>query len=280
MSLIESIILGIVQGISEFLPISSDGHLVIFQQFFGLNSEKETTMLFDVFLHFGTLIAVVVAFWKTIVLLFKDFIEMVIRIFKGKYSYKKSTPHQKMIVLILISLIPLLIVLPLKGEIENLYHTAKAAGVGFLITAVFLFLADRAKKGKNDANSVKPVHSLLVGLFQATATLPGVSRSGSTISTGLMLGFSREFAVEFSFIMAIPAILGANIISFKDAIDSNINISNPTPFIIGAIISAVVGFFAIKLITFLVKKDMFKIFAFYCTALGIITIVAAFILNK
>lgn len=277
MKFIEAIILGLVQGIAEFLPISSSGHLVIFQQFFGLADVDKSQMLFDVFLHLGTLVAVFVVFWKTICNLFFDFLKMVPRIFTGRFSYKKSTPYQKMIVMILVSLIPLFFVLPFMNKLEELFKSAKAVGFCLLITALLLYIADKITKGKKTMNEAKISDSFFVGIFQAIATLPGVSRSGATITAGLFRGFSREFAVEFSFIMSIPAILGANILTLKDAFKSDIDF---LPILLGTIIAGVSGYFAIKLITYLVKKDKFGFFAYYCAIVGVITIIAAFALNK
>lgn len=280
MKFIEAIILGLVQGIAEFLPISSSGHLVIFQQFFGLADTEKSQMLFDVFLHLGTLVAVFIVFWKTICNLFFDFLKMVPRVFTGRFSYKKSTPYQKMIIMILVSLIPLFFVLPLKVQLEELFLNVKAVGFFLIITALLLYIADKIVKGKKTMNEAKVSDSLFVGIFQAIATLPGVSRSGATISAGLFRGFSREFAVEFSFIMSIPAILGANILTVKDAFKQSIDISSFFPMILGAVIAGVSGYFAIKLISYLVKKDKFGFFAYYCAIVGVIVIIAAFILNK
>lgn len=280
MSFIQSIILGLVQGIAEFLPISSSGHLVIFQQFFGLADSAKTQMLFDVFLHLGTLVAVFIAFWKTICNLFTDFFKMIPRIFSGHFSYKKSTPYQKMIIMILVSLVPLFFVLPFTKQLETLFQSAKAVGFCLLITAVLLFIADKIAKGKKTMNEARVSDSIFIGVFQAIATLPGVSRSGATITAGLFRGFSRELAVEFSFIMSIPAILGANILTLKDAFGSNIDLSSFFPYIVGAVVAGVSGYFAIKLISYLVKKDKFGFFAYYCAIVGVVTIVAAFILNK
>lgn len=248
MSFIQSIILGLVQGIAEFLPISSSGHLVIFQQFFGLADSAKTQMLFDVFLHLGTLVAVFIAFWKTICNLFTDFFKMIPRIFSGHFSYKKSTPYQKMIIMILVSLVPLFFVLPFTKQLETLFQSAKAVGFCLLITAVLLFIADKIAKGKKTMNEARVSDSIFIGVFQAIATLPGVSRSGATITAGLFRGFSRELAVEFSFIMSIPAILGANILTLKDAFGSNIDLSSFFPYIVGAVVAGVSGYFAIKLI--------------------------------
>ncbi len=280
MKFIEAIILGLIQGIAEFLPISSSGHLVIFHQFFHFADIENTQLLFDVLLHLGTLVAVVIAFWKTICNLFTNFLKMVPRIFTGRFSYKKSTPYQKMLIMILVSLIPLIFVLPFKDDLENLFKNVKAVGLFLIITAILLFLTDRIVKGRKNINEAKISDSIFIGIFQAMATLPGVSRSGATISAGLFRGFSRELAVEFSFIMSIPAILGALILTLKDTLKSNIDINSFLPMIIGAIIAGISGYFAIKFISYLVKKDKFGFFAYYCAIVGVLTIVMAFILNK
>jgi len=182
--------------------------------------------------------------------------------------------------MILVSLIPLIFVLPFKDDLENLFKNVKAVGLFLIITAILLFLTDRIVKGRKNINEAKISDSIFIGIFQAMATLPGVSRSGATISAGLFRGFSRELAVEFSFIMSIPAILGALILTLKDTLKSNIDINSFLPMIIGAIIAGISGYFAIKFISYLVKKDKFGFFAYYCAIVGVLTIVMAFILNK
>lgn len=279
MEYIKSIILGIVQGLTEFLPVSSTGHLTIFQQFFNLGGSE--IPLCDVCLHLGTLVAVFIAFRKTIYNLIIDFFKMLGSIFTGKYSYKNSPPYQKMIVLLIAALIPLFFILPLKDTVESLFKNVKFVGAFLIVTAVILYIGDRAVKGKKTMENATIKDSLTVGIFQAVAVLPGLSRSGSTITGGLLSGFSREFAVEFSFILSIPAILGAAILSIKDVVsDGTVDKLILLPYIAGAVVAAVAGFFAIKLITYLVKKDKFGYFVYYCAAVGVITIIAAFILNK
>ena len=277
MSIFEALIQGVVQGLSEFLPISSSGHLSLLQYFFGINGEASAS--FSILLHFGTLVAVFAAFYKTIWNLIVEFFLMVRDIFTGKFSIKNASPERRMVLLIIVAEIPLLFFYFLSD-----FYTGLAAdsdivveGFCFLLTSVLLFVSDRVVKGKKTAGEMKFRDALIVGTVQGIAPLPGLSRSGSTISTGLMCGLTREYAVSFSFIMGIPPVLMANLLEIKDLlgaeVDGSLATLEPVQSIIGILSAAVVGFASIKMVNFLVKKDRFTIFAWYTLILGIATIV-------
>ena len=267
MSTIEAILLGLIQGITEFLPISSSGHLVLIQEFFVKSAQGESHMLFDIALHLGTLVAVFIAFRKTISCLFFDFFKMMGDIFKGRYSYKKSSRYQKMLVLILISTVPLFALVPFLSKLEYFFNSSLFVGIALLFTAFLLIASHHFKKGNKTANTITVADSIWIGIMQAVATLPGISRSGSTITVGLFRGLDREFAVEYSFIMSIPAVIGSIILIVKEKAEV-FDISTLPSFIIGGVVACVSGYFAIKLIELIIKKDCFIYFGYYCIVVG------------
>ena len=281
MSVFEALIQGIVQGLSEFLPISSSGHLSLLQYFFGINGEAAAS--FSILLHFGTLVAVFAAFYKTIWKLILEFFSMVRDIFTGKFSIKNASPERRMVLLIIVAEIPLLFFYFISD-----FYTALSAdadivveGCCFLLTSLLLFISDRVVKGKKTAGDMKFTDALIIGTVQGIAPLPGLSRSGSTISTGLMCGLTREYAVSFSFIMGIPPVLMANLLEIKDLLGAEVDGAvaplEPLQSIIGIVVAAVVGFASIKMVNFLVKNDKFTIFAWYTLILGVVTVVLGII---
>lgn len=281
MSILEALIQGIVQGLSEFLPISSSGHLSLLQYFFGINGEAAAS--FSILLHFGTLVAVFAAFYKTIWKLILEFFLMVGDIFTKKFSIKNASPERRMVLLIIVAEIPLLFFYFLSDFYNELSADADIVveGCCFLLTSLLLFISDRVVKGKKTAGDMKFRDALIIGTVQGIAPLPGLSRSGSTISTGLMCGLTREYAVSFSFIMGIPPVLMANLLEIKDIlggeVDGAVAELEPLQSIIGVVVAAVVGFASIKMVNFLVKNDKFTIFAWYTLVLGVVTVVLGII---
>lgn len=279
MSVFEALIQGIVQGLSEFLPISSSGHLSLLQYFFGISGEAAAS--YSILLHFGTLVAVFAAFYKTIWKLIIEFFSMVRDIFTKKFSIKNASPERRMVLLIIVAEIPLLFFYFLSDFYTGLSADTDIVveGLCFLLTSALLFISDRVVKGKKTAADMSFKDALIVGTVQGIAPLPGLSRSGSTISTGLMCGLTREYAVSFSFIMGIPPVLMANLLEIKDLLgaDGAVVPLEPMQSIVGIVAAAVVGFASIKMVNFLVKNDKFTIFAWYTLILGVLTVVLGII---
>ena len=272
MSLISALLLGVVQGITEFLPVSSSGHLAIARNLLDLQVEGTDGTFFDVLLHLGTLVAVFVAYWP-------DIRDMILEFFQGvKDLAHHNTPNpvppaRRLIVLIIAGTLPLFLVLPVKdvgeGLSDNMYFVAGA----LLVTGFLLFVSDRVRKGRKTEKTATVVDALLVGVGQAIATCPGISRSGTTITAGCFVGFDRKFAVRFSFLMSIPAILGANILSLKDALAGSIQWSDMPVYLAGVATAAVVGYACIRLLKMIADKGKFGFFAYYCWAMGALTLV-------
>lgn len=276
MSIFDAIMQAIVQGLTEFLPVSSSGHLSLYQHFTG--NSGEGALFFSAVLHLGTLVAVFIAFRKDIIALLKEFVVLVKDIFKGKFSYKNMNPERRMIVMIVISCFCLAPFVLFKDWFTSISEDDSifAEGLCFLYTAAILYMSDKCKKGNKTKGDITAKDSITVGLFQSVALLPGVSRSGSTISAGLFSGFTRETAVKYSFILGIPVILLSCLLELKDAIGAGSPVSAGN-CVVGFIVAAIVGVCAIKLVNWLVKTDKFKVFAYYTLVLGVIVIIISIV---
>ena len=276
MSLLSSILLGVIQGVAEFLPISSSGHLAIAEHLLGMSGASDIPEFFDVLLHLGTLVAVFVAYWD-------DVRDMVVEFFCGVRDLARGStptpvpPARRMILLIIVGTLPLLIVLPIKDLVEGLADNMYFVAAALLVTGCLLFASDRVRKGRKTEKSATMVDVLLVGVAQAIATCPGISRSGTTITAGCFRGFDRKFAVRFSFLLSIPAILGANILSLKDAVEAGIIWADVPVYLVGVVVSAVVGYACIRLLKMIADRGKFGAFAYYCWAVGVLTLILTLI---
>ena len=272
MTYVTSFLLGLVQGVAEFLPISSSGHLAIAQNLLGMSDAGTVPEFFDVLLHLGTLVAVFVAYWA-------DIKDMVLEFFRGAGDLiHHSTPNpvppaRRLILLIILGTLPLFVVLPVKDAVQSLSNSMVFIGAALIVTGVLLFVSDRVKKGRKNERTATWLDVLIVGLGQAIATMPGISRSGMTITTGCFVGFERKFAVRFSFLLSIPAVLGANILSLADAAKAGINWAEVPVYLVGVVTAAVVGYLCIRLLRFIADRGKFGAFAYYCWAVGVLTLV-------
>lgn len=277
MSLLFAIVLGLVQGLTEFLPVSSSGHLVLAQSIMGSAANVEADyMLFDVLLHFGTLLSVIVAFWGDIKELFIEFFGWIRDGFKIN-----GHPYRRFLIMILITIVPMFAVLPVKSKLEGFFSNPLLVGLLLLVTAAILLLSEKAPKKQKTEQNATWLDALLVGVAQCFAVLPGLSRSGTTICAGLFRGFSREFAVRFAFIMSLPVILGANILELADAV-KNPAAAGAVPlyiYIVGILVAMLAGLAAIKLVKYVSKSGHFRPFAVYCALIGVVTIVVTLIHN-
>lgn len=291
MSVLQSILLGIVQGLTEFLPVSSSGHLAIIQNFFKIDTGS--SILFDILLHLGTLLVVFIVYWKDIWRLIREAFKMLGDVFfnlsvffrnrgrEEKLRYKRvvRSNYRKFVALLIVSTIPTGII-GILGEklISSAGETLLIPGICLLITGVLLLISDRAANCTKIPRDITYKEGLIVGIAQGCATLPGLSRSGTTITACLLCGFDRRFAVKYSFILSIPAILGAAVLEISKVGSEVITQGLVGTYLAGMIAAALVGYVCIRLMLVLVKNKKFKYFAYYCFAIGIISIVGFFIL--
>lgn len=287
MSIIQAILLGLIQGLTEFLPVSSSGHLALFKIIFHI--DMEGGLLFDVMLHIGTLAAIFVAFRKDVFELIKegfgllgDFIfnvfVFVSRIFGKKKEYRKvlKTSYRRFVLLIIIATIPTGIIGVVGGDfVEKAQQGLLIPGICLIITSVLLFFSDRMKSGDINAESATGFSAFRIGVAQGIATLPGLSRSGTTIAACLFSGYEKEFAVKFSFLMSVPAVLGAAVLEVKDFTAGSCAASEIPLYLVGMLVAAVVGYVCIKTMLVIVKKHKFTFFSIYCLVVGVIAIVGA-----
>ena len=268
----EAILLGIIQGLTEFLPVSSSGHLVLFQQLFGL---KEAELFFDVCVHLGTLLAVIVVFHREI----QNIIAALWRLISLAEQKEtilqqvESDPDLKMALLIIIGSIPTVVLgLMFHGIADQLFSSSFFTGLMLMVTGLLLWLTRRVKPGDRgtDIEGFSRTKAFKIGMVQGLAIIPGISRSGSTISIGLLLGIDRETAARYSFLLSIPAIVGAGALSLKDGL-SHTDPAIPLS-LWGAVAAALVGYGALKVLLSVVKKGRLYMFAPYCWLVGILAI--------
>ena len=275
LDILSAIILGAVQGISEFLPISSSGHLVLVPALLGI----ETGLAFDTILHIGTLVAIFTFFWKDIVNLIKGFILSIIDLTEGVDIFKRElhrVPEKRFAWLIIVGTIPTGIMgILLKDAIETIFRGTLFVGIFLLVTAAVLYYSERHSSGQITQKDMSFKQALIVGICQGLAVFPGISRSGSTIASGLCLGLNREYAARYSFLLSIPAVIGAGLIQIKDiaTLDASVSV-----LLAGFISSVIFGYLSIKLLMKMIKGWSLDIFAYYCTIIGIITIILSVVL--
>lgn len=247
MSFFEALILGIIQGVTEFFPVSSSGHLVIIQKLFGIEGG---VVFFNVAVHFATLTAVCIALWSEVYAIIKK-------------------PFSKMTGFLIIATLPAVAVgLFLNDLFEDMTKSGITVGFGLLITGVVLTLTSRVKKGKRELVDLKWHDALIVGLAQAVAIVPGISRSGMTIGANLSLKMKRELAVKIAFLMSVPVILGGFVLEGAQAVSNGLGNIDWIPIIIGMVAAGVCGYFSIKLFIKTVMKGKLKWFSYYAFTLA------------
>lgn len=302
MNIFSAIIQGIVQGLTEFLPVSSSGHLAIIQHIFGI---QDSNLFFSVMLHIGTLAAVIAIYFKLIIRLIKAFFSILKNIVTGKFKWSEMTGEQNMVMMVIIGLLPLfLLFIPIPGtdmkikDLADMFTTDQyliVVAFSLLITSSLLYIGNRQNKitvkkytekgklhnGKAGRRRYNVIDALVVGITQCiAAVLPGVSRSGSTLAVSQLRGINKQVALDYSFVLGIPAIVAAALLESKDALfspdSSTINIEY-FPVIIGMMTAAMVGFFAIKLFKWLLTTDRMYIFILYTAFAGILMLIISII---
>lgn len=259
------LLLGVIQGFTEPIPISSSGHLVIFQNLFHLDALDDLN--FAIFANFGSLIAIVVLFWKDILEIIKDFFSYI------KTSEKKYYHNFRYGMFIICATIPAGIMgLLFNDLIEKYMSNPKYIGVALLVTALFLFII-RKMKGKKTENKMTMKDALKIGLFQVVALLPGISRSGATIVGGMFSGLTRETAFKFSFMLYIPISLATMLLGVKDVASAGIDLSLLTCYLVGMLAAFILTYYATKWFKNIMLNGKLIYFVYYCLVVGILTII-------
>ena len=271
MTILEAIVLGVLQGITEFIPVSSSGHLVLMQHFLGI---KESQVFFDVMLHFGTLGAVIIVYYQLIGSLMRTGFSTLFQadFYRHPRLTISNTPDLRLIWFLLLGSIPTgLIALLFKDSLEAIFGKPMIVAGMLIITGLILQLSRLGQRGGEAETPLQAWHTPLVGIIQGLAIIPGISRSGSTISISLLLGLSPQVAAQYSFLLSIPAILGAVSLKLKDVGDITIA---PTVIVAGTLTSFIVGYIALRFLLAMLNRGKFSVFSYYCFALGIVAAVS------
>ena len=275
MTYFEAVILGLVQGMAEFLPISSSGHLALLQQWFGIDENK--VLLFAVLLHVGTLISVFIVYWKDIWELIVELCLTIKDLFTGKGLRLEERPVRKLGVMIIVATIPTAIIGLLFNDLfDKLYTSVLPIGIGLIITGFLLILAERTGNSSRGIDRMNFRNALFIGTVQGIAICPGISRSGSTLFGSLICNLDRKFAVKFVFLISIPSILGSAVMEAPDAIKAGFDMAQLGPVLVGMIVAAVSGLIAIKTMIKIVSDKKLSYFSYYVWALGAAVVIYSF----
>ena len=270
MTYLYAILLGLVQGITEFLPISSSGHLALLQNLFRI---EEADLCFDIMLHLGTLFAVCAAYLRDV----RDLIWGGFGLLGWGHDRRRKNPaakkRRRMAILVLAATVPTALGLLLKSSVETLSGNTIVVALMLIITGFVLKFSDSRSRGRREEESMSVLDGILIGLAQALAVLPGISRAGLTISAGRLRGFSSEYAVKYSFLISIPVVIGAALLEVFDMITAGIDTALLPYYLVGMLVSAVSGYFCIRMVRNLAARSKFGWFAYYCWGAAIVALV-------
>lgn len=271
MTYFEATILGLVQGLAEFLPISSSGHLALLQNWFDIDETK--VLLFTVLLHVGTLVSVFIVYWKDIWELIKELVLTIKDLCTGKGLRMEERPVRKLGVMIIVATIPTAIIgFAFSDFFDSLYTSVLPIGIGLIITGFLLVLAEKIGTANRGIKEMNIRNALFVGLVQGIAICPGISRSGSTLFGSLVCNLDRKFAVKFVFLISIPSILGSAILEAPAAIEAGVTAAQMGPVLWGMAVAAVSGLVAIKTMIKIVSDKKLSCFSYYVWLLGLIVV--------
>lgn len=269
---VQAVLLGMLQGLTEFLPISSSGHLVLAQQYLDLQPDSEAMLLFDLAVHVGTLLAVGIVFRRPARLFLKRLNQERQRRMAGTYLGWRF-----LLLATIATIITAILGLTFKDKIESVFSSTRVVGVCLILTGVMLLGTKWVGRGKRGWAKLLIGQAMFIGLAQAVAILPGISRSGATICTALFCGWRRRWAVQFSFLLAVPAILGGTVIKCKDILYQPGDVAGMIPWgpiVVGSVVSLLIGIVALRLLLVVVRGAKLHHFAWYCFALGMVTLVS------
>lgn len=274
MDILQAIIIGLVQGLTEFLPVSSSAHLIFAQHILGVG---DVGLAFDVLLHLGTLVAVVTYFYNDIINMIKGFLMSLMDLKEGKFIPElKKDPYKKLAWLTILATIPVGVVGVLFNDaVEAMFTGLTVPAFLLLVTGCLLYISQRMNSGRIDVRKVGLKEALFMGCAQACALLPGLSRSGTTIAAGLFAGLDKEFAAKFSFILSVPAILGAAVFQLKDLSGGSVELG---ACIAGFIVAVISGYLAISFLLKIIREKSLDVFAYYCWIVGIVVLVGSLII--
>lgn len=276
MSIWNAIVLGLVQGIAEFLPISSSGHLSIMNNLFDISTVDNGHVFFDVLLHLGTLSSIFVVYWQDIVKMVQEVLG-VVNLGPLAGQRQKRYPAARLFFMLFFASLPMLLIIPVKDRIDALFYQNVFIGVMLILTGCILYVSDRMQQGNKTENSITILDAVTIGLCQCVAIIPGLSRSGTTITAGIATGLRRDFAVRFSFLLSVPAVLGATIFSLAEAAEKGIDPANVPAYLVGMVAAMISGIITISIFRRIFEKGKFGGFSYYCWVMGVLSIILSVI---
>ena len=275
MSIWNAVLLGFVQGVAEFLPISSSGHLSIIYNLFNLTAIEDGHMLFSVLLRLATLISILIVYWNDITAIVYELLSFAnAGPMAGQPSKYRGT---RLLVMIIISVLPMLFIIPLRAQLNKLFYRNVFIGVMIILTGFMLYTSDRMSPGKKTERSMTMFDALIIGLCQCAAAIPGLSRSCTTITAGVATGLRRDFAVKFSMLMSLPAVVGSLLLNLIDTFKSGVDWSCIPAYLVGTAVALVSGIVAINVLKYISAKGKFGKFAYYCWVVGVLGIILTMI---
>ncbi len=276
MTVFNAIILGLIQGIAEFLPISSSGHMSVLGNLFDVVTVNDGHLLFDAMLKLGVLAAVVVVYWQEMADIFFEMLGLM-GIGPRAGQRKQHYPSARLFIMIFVGSLPLLLALPVINQIETLYYRNIFIGVAIILTGFILYVSDKMKPGKKTERGITIFDALIIGICQCVSVIPGLSRTGTTITAGISTGLKPDFALKFSFLLSVPAMLGAVILSLTDAFRQGVDIHNVPAYLVGMLAAMLSGIAAISFMKKFFENGKFGGFAYYCWVFGVLSIILTMI---
>ena len=278
MTILYAAILGLVQGVAEFLPISSSGHLALLENILGGSGlmALDNSALFNIMLHLATLVAVLAAYWRDVLDMLREVGTMCGDLVHGRGLSAKDRPARRLIYMLIVATLPLFVIVPFNDAIERLNDIPWFIGAALILTGTLLYISDRLPRGDKTEKTMTVTDAVVIGLAQGLATIPGLSRSGTTIAAGMGRGLKRSFAVRFSFLMSLLSVTGAVILQVLDVLGEGFDTAALPAYGVGMLVAGVTGYLSIRLLQLIVRKGRFGGFAYYCWFAGVISIVVWF----
>ena len=272
MTIWNAVLLGLIHGVAEFLPVSSSGHFSIVNNLFKLSDMSQGHMLFQALLYLASMAAVMIVYWPEIRAMYWELISLAgFGPLAGQE--KERYPAARCFLMLVLGTLPLFLALPINSRMGVLNGRNIFIGIMLIMTGCILYISDRMLPGRKNLSSMTIYDALIIGLCQSVATIPGLSRSAVTITAGMAVGLRRDFAVNFSFLLSIPAVFGAAILAFADALRDGIDWSFVPAYLVGTAVALVTGVLSIHLMRYIGKKRRFGGFAYYCWVIGVLSII-------
>ena len=272
MTIWNAVLLGLIHGIAEFLPVSSSGHFAVVNNLFKLSDLSQGHMLFQALLYLASMVSVCLVYWPEICAMYWELIS-----FAGfgplAGQEKERYPAARCFLMLILGTLPLFLALPINSRMVVLNGRNIFIGVMLILTGCLLYISDKMIPGKKNLSSMTVFDALMIGFCQSVATIPGLSRAAVTITAGTAVGLRRDFAVNFSFLLSIPAVFGAAILAFADAVRDGIDWSYVPAYLIGTAVALVTGVVSIHLMRFIARKRKFGGFSYYCWVIGVLSII-------